>query len=145
MPAKRSDSTRSLGFVTICSDRPTREKLKALAAESGLTLAEYLRVVAEKSGPVQGVIDASMTPQSRLESQMTTYYHQVVSMTDVIPMSEKRRRAIVWTSNRFMKFGMIEEMLSLYNQLDSELDAVIKREDAREAGQTELAFNGGQA
>lgn len=42
----KPDSVRSMGLTYIATDKPTRAKLKEAAYSQGLTLAEYLRYVA---------------------------------------------------------------------------------------------------
>jgi hypothetical protein len=49
MNIKRDDSVRSLGVTSIGTDMPTKAKLKAAAEAAGLTLAEYLRVLANST------------------------------------------------------------------------------------------------
>lgn len=49
---KREDSVRSMGTASIGTDIPTREKLKKAAADAGMPLSEYIRVLANIDNPV---------------------------------------------------------------------------------------------
>lgn len=53
MMMKRDDSLRSQGMTMIATDTPTRAKLKAQAAAAGLTMAEYIRYLADKASEGQ--------------------------------------------------------------------------------------------
>jgi hypothetical protein len=61
---KRADSLRSQGFTTIATDIPTKVKLQAAANSQGLTLAEWLRYLANLSidGGKQGQLPAISAP-----------------------------------------------------------------------------------
>jgi hypothetical protein len=65
MSAKRDDSLLSLGYTTIGSDKPTKAKLQAAAKAQGLTLSEYIRMLADKvttdkQGTLYGVQTATL-------------------------------------------------------------------------------------
>lgn len=45
---KTDDSLNSMGRTLIATDKPTRAKLKQAAANNGLPLSKYLRLVAER-------------------------------------------------------------------------------------------------
>lgn len=46
MNTKKPDSIYSLGFCTVATDVPTREKLKKAAEAAGMNLCEYMRYLA---------------------------------------------------------------------------------------------------
>lgn len=48
MSAKREDSLESLGYTSIGTDKPTKAKLKAAADAAGMTLSEYIRMLADR-------------------------------------------------------------------------------------------------
>lgn len=60
---KRDDSLRSLGLTMVAVDKPLRADIKAMAAQRGITMAEYLRekVAEDKRANPQGVLSSIST------------------------------------------------------------------------------------
>lgn len=76
---KQEGSTRVMGQASLATDKPTREKIKAIAAAHGLPVSEYLKVVADKGmKDLQGVLPGGYQP-----SPMT----QVITMLKAIAVN----------------------------------------------------------
>lgn len=144
MNPKRADSLRTLGFVTIATDKPTREKLKVAAEAANMTLAEYMRLLADaslnqKQGGLPELVIKSKPDAKRIEALSM----QAIEISKVIPMSDSRRTAICTMANRHIMFEDYRHALILFEKMSAELEAYQQKVASNEVTQLELELNEG--
>ena len=138
---KRDDSTRSMGQASIGTDKPTRDKLKALAAKEGLDLSAYLRKLADGGG--QGALPAfgSIAGRTRQhdEQELQRVLLQIQVLAEALEFTGLRRMLNAKACAGFLKYGLLNQAKTTLFAYTTELESRIELEKAKEAGQN-LSF-----
>jgi hypothetical protein len=140
---KREDSTRSWGIASIGTDKPTHAKLKAAADSAGVSLSEYMRVLADNAvkGIQGGMPIVSTIRRSDSSSQIESLAARTIEMSKAIPMPESRRLALISAVNKCVKFNTLPSAQVLFNTMEEEFEAERAKVEAKARGQLELGMN----
>jgi len=129
-----------MGMASIGTDKPTRDKLKAAAASSGMTLLEYLRVLADSAltDKQGGMTLVYPVPRSDTSKHIEAMASQALEMAKMIHWPESKQMALVSALNKAVKFNDSHIAQVLFDNVEAEFEAVRAKVEAKEAGQLEL-------
>jgi hypothetical protein len=134
---KRADSLRGQGFTTLATDKPTKAKLQAAAAAAGLTLSEYIRVLADTSASGPGHLIPAVKSED-LSRQVESLSSRAIEMSRYIPMSDYRRMMVISLANKNTKFSDLQHAQLLFDKMESEFEAVKDKAEAKQKVKVEL-------
>lgn len=132
MSGKRADSIRSLGYDHVQLDRPTKLKLKALAQDSGKTLCEYLRDVANSGPDIQGQMmrGSSITELRRkvdsIDNRLNDFNFAIIKLCDLLGISPGVADAI---NKRFPAHDHGAEFTQDMRLIADRLQSLVKTDD----------------
>jgi len=137
MANKRDDSLNTVGKTLIVVHVPTRAKLKAAAADYGVTLCDYLRLIADNATNNKQNTLPDITPGAKAdrELRLATLSAQVIATAGVLPDGKKRQMAAVAFTNWAIRFDCLEALQTVFDKLNTELEAEIAKDKVIEAGQ----------
>jgi len=136
MANKRDDSLNTVGKTLIVVHVPTRAKLKAAAADYGVTLCDYLRLIADNATNNKQNTLPDITPGSKAdrELRLATLSAQVIATSGVLG-GKKRQMAAVAFTNWAVRFDCLEPLQAVFDKLNTDLEAEIAKDKVIEAGQ----------
>ena len=135
---RRGDNTvRAWGLTAIGTDKPTRQKLKAAAEAAGLTLAAYLRILADSA--LSGKQLTIMSPGSGgdTSNRIAILSSQAVDISRSMPMTEGKRLAVLSLASKHIRFNDLRHAEILFDTMSGELEAYLAKVESK-VGELEL-------